>query len=150
MTIKRRVAIGTASVVFAVAFACLLVYMPEFIAPRSTCSPSRLDTTRADHLGCYGYKKALTPVLDRLAAGGILFERAYSPAPLTLPTHATLFTGLYPPEHGLRTNGRGKLVPTTQTLATTIVADAGYDAGAFVGSFVLDSKFGLDRGFAAL
>src|SRR5688572_7573412 len=65
-----------------------------------------LDTTRADRLGCYGYSKAMTPAIDQLAQEGVLFERAYSPAPLTLPVHASLFTGLYPPEHGLRTNGR--------------------------------------------
>ncbi len=106
-----------------------------------------LDTTRADRLGCYGYQKAATPALDGLAAQGVLFERAYSPAPLTLPSHATMFTGLYPPEHGLRTNGRGRLDPSIPTLPK-IAADAGYDTGAFVASFVVDSKFGLDPGFA--
>ncbi len=105
-----------------------------------------LDTTRADRLGCYGYAAALTPTLDQLASEGVLFERAYSPAPLTLPVHATLFTGLYPPEHGLRTNGRGKLDPSLPTLAKSLV-ERGYDTGAFVASFVLDAKFGLDPGF---
>lgn len=106
-----------------------------------------LDTTRADRLGCYRYKPAVTPALDELAAQGVLFERAYSPAPLTLPSHATMFTGLYPPEHGLRTNGRGRLDASIPTLPE-IAAKGGYDTGAFVASFVVDSKFGLDRGFA--
>src|SRR5437660_12035150 len=66
-----------------------------------------LDTTRADRLGCYGYAPALTPALDALAAQGVLFERACTPAPLTLPAHASMMTGLYPAEHGLVTNGRG-------------------------------------------
>ncbi len=105
-----------------------------------------LDTTRADHIGCYGAAEALTPTLDRLAAAGVLFERAYTPAPLTLPTHASLMTGLYPPEHGLITNGRGRLDDSIPTLAETLKR-AGYDTGAFVASFVLHSKFGLHRGF---
>jgi len=106
-----------------------------------------LDTTRADRLGCYGYRPALTPTLDRLASEGVLFERAYASAPLTLPSHATMFTGLYPPEHGLRTNGRGKL-DTEIPVLPALLNEAGYDTGGFVASFVLDSKFGLDRGFS--
>ncbi|HEY2252377.1 MAG TPA: sulfatase-like hydrolase/transferase [Planctomycetaceae bacterium] len=105
-----------------------------------------LDTTRADRLGCYGYAPALTPTLDALAAKGVLFERAYTPAPLTLPSHASMMTGLYPPEHGLLTNGRGRLDENISTLAE-IFRDAGYDTAAFIGSFVLHSKFGLERGF---
>jgi arylsulfatase A-like enzyme/Tfp pilus assembly protein PilF len=105
-----------------------------------------LDTTRADRLGCYRYAPAQTPALDQFAAEGILFERAYTPAPLTLAAHASLFTGLYPREHGLVTNGRGSLNPKTSTLAG-LMTNAGYETGAFVASFVLDSKFGLDRGF---
>src|SRR5688572_7620027 len=64
-----------------------------------------LDTTRADRLGSYGYAKAATPVLDRLAAGGVRFVEAATVAPETLPAHATLFTGLLPPRHGARING---------------------------------------------
>src|SRR5580692_529772 len=64
-----------------------------------------LDTTRADHLGCYGYPRARTPAIDALADRGVLFERAYAPVPVTLPSHASMLTGLYPPEHGLHSNG---------------------------------------------
>ncbi len=106
-----------------------------------------LDTTRADRLACHGYAPALTPALDSLAAKGVLFERAITPAPLTLPSHASLMTGLYPSEHGLITNGRGRLEESIPTLAEMLQA-GGYDTAAFVGSLVLDSKFGLDRGFA--
>jgi tetratricopeptide (TPR) repeat protein len=105
-----------------------------------------LDTTRFDHIGCYGDRLAATPVIDALAARGVKFERAYTPAPVTLPSHATMFTGLYPPEHGLRKNGKDRLDDGIPTLAT-LLQGRGYETGAFVASFVLDSKFGLDRGF---
>src|SRR6266446_4987418 len=105
-----------------------------------------LDTTRADRLGCYGYGPAKTPALDALAQAGVLCEHAYTVAPLTLPAHASLFTGLYPAENGVRTNGRGRLDEAIPTLAE-VLRRQGYDTGAFVASFVLDSKFGLDRGF---
>jgi arylsulfatase A-like enzyme/Tfp pilus assembly protein PilF len=105
-----------------------------------------LDTTRADRLGCYGHSAANTPVLDALAESGILCENAYTVAPLTLPAHASLFTALYPAEHGIRTNGRGRLGDSVPTLAEALKRQ-GYDTGAFVGSFVLNRKFGLDRGF---
>jgi len=105
-----------------------------------------LDTTRADRLGSYGHRAARTPALDALAESGVRFAGAYATAPLTLPSHATMLTGLYPPEHGLRTNGKGRLHSEIPTLATTL-QQAGYRTGAFVGAFVLDSKFGLDQGF---
>lgn len=105
-----------------------------------------LDTTRADRIGAYGYAKARTPVLDRLAKDGVLFEQALSPAPLTLPVHASLMTGLYPPEHGLRTNGAGSL-PRERTTLAHMLSEQGYATAAFVASFVLDKRFGLHQGF---
>jgi len=105
-----------------------------------------LDTTRADRLGCYGHSAAQTPFLDQLARKGVLFERAYAPVPLTLPSHASMLTGLYPPEHGLRNNGQAALPQGLPTLATELQS-AGYETGAFVAAFVLDHKFGLQRGF---
>lgn len=105
-----------------------------------------LDTTRADRLGCYGYTAADTPTLDKLARDGVVFDRCFSPAPLTLPVHATLWTGLNPPEHGLRTNGRGALPKRVATFAELLKA-AGYQTAAMTSSFVLDSRFGLNRGF---
>ena len=105
-----------------------------------------LDTTRADRIGCYGYQKARTPALDSLARKGVLFERAYAPVPVTLPSHASLFTGLYPPEHGLHFNGRGRLASSVPVLAE-ILRKANYETAAFVASYVLDAKFGLNRSF---
>src|SRR6266446_5546382 len=105
-----------------------------------------LDTTRADRLGCYGYGPAKTPALDALAQAGVLCQRASTVAPVTLPAHASLFTGLYPAENGVRTNGRGRLDEAIPTLAE-VLRRHGYDTGAFVASFVLDRKFGLARGF---
>lgn len=105
-----------------------------------------LDTTRADHLGCYGYELAKTPVLDALAKEGVLCERAHTVAPITLPAHTSLFTGLYPAETGVRTNGRGGLSRSIDTLAS-VLKRRGYDTGAFVAAFVLNRKFGLNQGF---
>lgn len=105
-----------------------------------------LDTTRADRLKCYGYQKARTPYLDRVAAEGVQFDNAITHVPLTLPSHATMMTGLLPPEHGLRTNAMGSLPTSIPTLAEHF-KEHGYRTGAFVGAFVLDHQFGLDRGF---
>ena len=104
-----------------------------------------LDTTRADHLGCYGYKKAATPNLDRLAAEGWRFNRAYCSAPLTLPSHATILSGLEPVAHGVRNNGH--YLPAGIKTITEVLAASGYKTAAFVSSFSVDSRFGLDRGF---
>lgn len=106
-----------------------------------------LDTTRADHLGCYGADGDRTPALDRLAARGTRFARALTPSPLTLPAHASLLTGLAPRAHGLRDNGIGSLPDDLPTLAT-VLAKRGYATAALVASRVLDRRFGLDRGFA--
>lgn len=106
-----------------------------------------LDTTRADRIGAYGQPGAAeTPVFDRLAREGVLFEQAMTSAPLTLPAHATMFTGGFPPQHGVRDNGGFFLDPSATTLAERL-RGAGFRTGAFVGAYVLDSKWGLDQGF---
>ncbi len=105
-----------------------------------------LDTTRPDRIGAYGYSRAVTPEIDRLARAGVLFENAYSPVPLTLPAHASILTGTYPLYHGVRNNGKYLLVPQAVTLAEILKAK-GYATAAFVSSFILDSRFGLDQGF---
>jgi arylsulfatase A-like enzyme/Flp pilus assembly protein TadD len=105
-----------------------------------------LDTTRADHLGCYGAELAATPRLDALAASGTRFERALSPSPLTLPSHASLFTGQVPRRHGVRNNALFRLGPQPAVIAERF-RDAGYQTAAFVSSMVLDRIVGLDRGF---
>src|SRR5437899_3438163 len=104
-----------------------------------------VDTLRADHVGAYGWSRARTPALDGLAKGGALFDRAYAAAPITLPSHATLMTGRYPPGHGSRDNGL-RVSPTVPTLATELHA-RGFRTAAFVAAFPLDHQFGLDRGF---
>jgi arylsulfatase A-like enzyme/Flp pilus assembly protein TadD len=106
-----------------------------------------IDTLRADHVGCYGAQGARTPVLDRLAAEGARFTTAIASAPLTLPSHASILTGLYPPHHGVRYNGISRLDPSFETL-TERLRDGGYATGAVVGSYVLAAKYGLDQGFA--
>ena len=105
-----------------------------------------LDTTRADRIGAYGYAHAGTPNLDALAARGVLFEHAYAPVPLTLPSHTSLLTGAGPRTHGVRDNGRFKVHSGMTTLAE-LAAARGYRTAAFVAAFPLSSQFGLDQGF---
>ena len=104
------------------------------------------DTTRVDALGCYAEGLTLTPNLDLLAREGVVFDAAHTVAPLTLPAHASMLTGLYPPRHGLRDNGVAALAPAAETLAERARA-AGLQTAAFVGAAVLDPGFGLDQGF---
>ncbi len=105
-----------------------------------------LDTTRADHLGCYGDAQAKTPNIDALAGRGVLFEQALSAAPLTQPAHSSLMTGTYPTYHGVRINGSTALGQSQTTLAEVLTAQ-GYETGAFIGAFVLDRRWGLNQGF---
>lgn len=105
-----------------------------------------LDTTRRDRLGCYGSDLGLTPWIDSLAARGILFEEAITPTPITLPSHATILTGLDPPRHGVHNNGTFVLGASHVTLAERL-AEHGYATGAILGAFPVDAQFGLDQGF---
>lgn len=105
-----------------------------------------IDTLRADRVGAYGSSAGLTPTLDRLATEGLRFDDAHTHVPLTLPAHASLMTGRIPPRHGVRDNGTYRLDAAQPTLAATLDS-AGYQTAAFVGAFVLDARFGLDRGF---
>ena len=105
-----------------------------------------IDTVRADRLGAYGYEQAKTPSIDALAQRGVLFEQAYTPAPMTLPAHSTMMTGLLPPEHGARVNGVHKLDDEVMTLAERLSAN-GYQTGGFVAAFVLNHQFGMAQGF---
>ena len=111
-----------------------------------------IDTLRADRLPAYGYDGVETSAIDSLRQDSILFERAYSPAPLTLPAHTSLLTGLLPAEHGLRDNA-GYRLDAARIDAGEIpyLPDAfkslGYATGGAVSSFVLRGKIGLDKGF---
>jgi arylsulfatase A-like enzyme len=105
-----------------------------------------LDTTRADALSCYGALPGLTPCLDELADGGVLFERAYTVAPLTLPSHSSMLTGLYPPRHTLRLNSDSSLPLSAKTLAE-IARSEDIETAAIISSVVLDEAYRLDQGF---
>ncbi|MFO0982342.1 MAG: sulfatase-like hydrolase/transferase [Planctomycetota bacterium] len=105
-----------------------------------------LDTTRADHLGCYGCSTVATPAIDGLAQEGVLFETAITSVPTTLPSHTSIMTSLWPLRHGIRDNGIFRLSSEALTLAE-VLRDRGYHTGAVVSAFVLDAQFGLDQGF---
>ncbi len=129
----------------------MLVPFHSTDAQRALAAPPNLvmitiDTLRPDHLECYGYKSIRTPHINGLAADGILIENAYTPIPLTLPSHASIFTGTYPLFHGVRDFTGFTLSKQRTTLATMLQA-AGYSTGAVVGSAVLESRWGLDQGF---
>jgi arylsulfatase A-like enzyme len=105
-----------------------------------------LDTTRADRMSPYGFANVSLPSIERLARDGVVFDRASSVAPLTLPAHASLFTGVLPPHHGVRDNADPALADANTTLAEMLRA-RGFRTGAFVGSSVLNSDRGLNQGF---
>jgi len=105
-----------------------------------------IDTLRPDHLGCYGYTAIRTPNIDRLAAGGVVFDAAGCPVPITLPSHASMLTGLLPPRHGVRLNVGYRLPDAVLTLAE-VLRDQGYQTGAFIGGLPMAKVGGLDQGF---
>ena len=123
---------------------------PPVVEPPAPRPPSvvlvTLDTTRADHLGCYGYETAHTPTIDGLAAQGWRFERAYTSVPLTTPAHATILSGLYPTRHGIHTNGDAVLPESVQTIAERLAA-AGYRTAASVAAFTTTRIWNFDQGF---
>jgi choline-sulfatase len=104
------------------------------------------DTTRADHVGCYGAEPSPTPNLDRLAREGVVLTQAMTAVPLTLPAHTSMLTGQVPIRHGVRNNGAYVLPPSAETLAESF-SQAGYQTAAFVSAFVLNRQFGLAQGF---
>src|ERR1051325_2267957 len=105
-----------------------------------------IDTLRPDYLSCYGSNKVKTPNIDRLASGGVVFKDTISAAPVTLPSHVSILTGLIPAVHGVHDNGTFYLNKKIETLAKIFHAN-GFRTGAFVGAFPLDSRFGLDQDF---
>src|SRR6266498_2738375 len=107
-----------------------------------------IDTLRADHVHCYGYKDVETPAMDGLAADGVRFDQAFTPAPITNSSHTTILTGLLPSAHGVTDFGV-PLAPTHKTWAE-MLKQSGYQTAAFIGSIILDSNTlapGLNRGF---
>ncbi|MEO8430640.1 MAG: sulfatase-like hydrolase/transferase [Acidobacteriota bacterium] len=143
---RFRAAAAVLVLVAAAAVAYLAIGGRSFSARPKNVLVITLDTIRADRLGAYGYAKIHTPAIDSLAKRGVLFERAIAAAPLTLPSHTSLFTGTYPVFHGVRDNG-DFVVPQDLTTMAELFAARGFRTGAFVGAFVLDSRWGLKQGF---
>lgn len=105
-----------------------------------------IDTWRADYLSYYNKNNVNTPNLDEIAKNGVYFENAYTVVPITTPSHSTIFTGLYPFSHGVRSNGGFKIPENIKTI-TEFLKEKGYQTGGFVGAFPLDRQFGFSKGF---
>jgi arylsulfatase A-like enzyme len=105
-----------------------------------------VDTLRADRIHCYGFPYVETPTMDLFASKGVLFEKCIAQTPLTLPSHTSLLTGTLPLFHGVRDNG-GFLVPQELLTLAEVFKEKNYQTSAFVASYVLDSKWGLNQGF---
>jgi choline-sulfatase len=150
---------GTAVVLLIVILVCYFVFLKKedptqryqnLLVAQKIEKPNvvlfTLDTTRADHLPCYGYSAVKTPNLDALASKGVVFEQCSASSPLTLPSHASIMTGMYPTYHGVRVNGNTALSDEQTTIAE-VLSGQGYHCGAFIAAFVLDGRWGLKQGF---
>ncbi len=105
-----------------------------------------IDTLRADRVSLYNDSFVKTPAIDSVGKDGIIFKYAFANVPVTLPSHTGIMTGLYPPSHGVRDNSGYIVSPDNLTIAEYLKR-FGYDTGAFIGAFPLDSRFGLNQGF---
>jgi arylsulfatase A-like enzyme len=133
---------------FIIAVLALLLLYRIFIAPSN--EPYNLvlitiDTLRADHLGCYGYKRPTSPNIDALARRGTLFTHAYAPIPLTVPSHASMMTSLYPITHGIRANYH--ILDDSFTTLAEVLKTHGYATMAVTSAYCLEKKIGLSQGF---
>jgi arylsulfatase A-like enzyme len=106
-----------------------------------------IDTLRADHLGCYGYGRDTSPNLDELAGEGVLFRQAIAPSTWTLPSHASMLTGLYPHKHGAVLFGSATPLRRRFDTLAELLWRVGYRTGGFTGGGFLSSNFGFDQGF---
>ena len=145
----RRSAVLRSAVASGLLLACACT-TPQRDAAAPAAAPRHLvlitiDTLRADRVGAYGYARARTPTIDASPRAARDSTRAFATAPITLPSHASLMTGRYPPGHGARHNGM-RVDASVPTLAKTLSA-AGFATGAFVSAFPLDRRFGLNAGF---
>lgn len=148
----RRRLVASCVVMIALPLAALPLTLPRSAPPAKATDDRRLsvllvsfDAQRADHLGCYGYDRATSPVVDRLAAEGVSFDRAFCPVPSTSPSHASMLTGVRPQTHGVRANAY-VLDPRAETIAETF-SKAGYATGGFTTNVLLGSRFGFSQGF---
>ncbi len=106
-----------------------------------------IDTLRSDRLPSYGYRGVETPAIDALARDGVLFEHAYSHAPLTLPAHLSMLTGLLPGEHGVRDNSGYRFEAARNPYAPELLRRAGYATAGMASSYVLRAETGFSAGF---
>lgn len=165
---RRLAIIGVVAAILAATVYLILRWLPtggsaasptgEPVVAQSPSSPSgsprgasnviliTLDTLRSDRLSCYGSNLVDTPNIDAFAAEGVRFTNAASTVPFTLPAHASIMTGLYPPGHGVRENVGYVLDERFSTLAEVLGA-GGWATGGFVSAFVLDHRWGIGRGF---
>ena len=144
-TLKNTQALGVLAIVFQFlvppsASAVDPVAIPETIVLIS------LDTVRADHFSCYGYEHETTPNIDALAKESLFFEQAFSPVPMTLPSHSSMFSGLIPPAHSVHVNTEYSLPESVVTLPELLQAN-GYTTYGNVSAVVIDSTRGLNQGF---
>ena len=127
---------------------CRRIFLRPISAPGAT-PPNiiliTLDSTRADRMGFLGSKAKLTPNLDGIAGQSMVFEQAYSQAPLTVVSHATILTGTYPQTH--RASEFGNALAPSLPFAPDLLRQHGYHTAAFVGSIALDPKNGFAPGF---
>jgi arylsulfatase A-like enzyme/tetratricopeptide (TPR) repeat protein len=142
-----------ALILIAVSIASVLAAAGGWRFARTSQSPANgpiilisIGTLRADHLPVYGYRQVDTPALDAFAGEGVVFDRAYAHSPQTLPSHASILSGLLPFETGIRDDG-GFPLPPGVTLLPQMLKARGYAAGAVVSSWLLRKDTGLDRGF---
>ncbi len=148
---KTGAAVVLAIVGAGVFLAVLSLWMRTGRGPRPIVLVT-VDTLRADRLGAYGSTSGLTPRLDALAATGVVFDRCWTTAPLTVPAHVSMLTGLVPPLHGIRTNTSGRRLPPAALRPYGTVAEVlrggGWSTGAFISASVLRAdRTGLDAGF---
>jgi len=133
--------------IFALLLISSFVIFRYFIFPKYTnLILITIDTLRADHLGCYGYRENTSPFLDEFARNGVLFSNAYVQIPLTLPSHTAILTSTHPKINGVRLNGYCQAKDELITLAE-VMKEEGYSTFAVIGGFPLDGRFGLSQGF---
>jgi choline-sulfatase len=142
LCLLRTVRAGVVAVAVGAASACAGNHAPR----RGAVVLVSIDTLRADRLPVYGYSSGRTPALDAFASDSVVFDRAYSHAPQTLPSHASMFTGRLPFEHAVRDNLGFTLAPGATTLASQFRA-AGYKTAGFVSAYVLRADTGIGQGF---
>jgi arylsulfatase A-like enzyme/Flp pilus assembly protein TadD len=153
---KNRMRIGAISTKLALLLcvAAIAIVSTVWAVRRTKLAPTKptnvllitMDTTRSDHLGCYGHPARVTPNIDALANEGVLFEQCVSSAPSTLPSHSAIMTSTHPFVHGARDNIGYRLSQSNTTLAEVFQGN-GYDTAAFVSAAVLNRHTGIDQGF---